>query len=58
VGGLVVAAGIPFGLIHTVTMGIVDYEAFIQTDGMINPGVGPKGGRNDDPSRFFMFQKV
>ena len=49
VGDLVLAAGSPFGLTGSVTMGIVsaigrggmgivDYENFIQTDASINPG--------------------
>ncbi|TAL30173.1 MAG: Do family serine endopeptidase [Spirochaetes bacterium] len=49
VGEVVIAIGNPFGFTHTVTMGIVsatgrqsvglaDYENFIQTDAAINPG--------------------
>jgi serine protease Do len=49
VGEVVIAIGVPFGLSHTTTMGIVsavgrsnvgiaEYEDFIQTDAAINPG--------------------
>ncbi len=49
VGDFVLAIGNPYGLTHTVTMGIIsatgradvgiaDYEDFIQTDAAINPG--------------------
>jgi len=49
VGSVVMAIGNPYGLNHTITMGIVsavgranvgiaDYEDFIQTDAAINPG--------------------
>ena len=48
-GDLVLAIGAPFGLLHTVTAGIIsatgrsnvgieDYEDFLQTDAAINPG--------------------
>jgi serine protease Do len=49
VGAMILAVGNPYGLSHTVTMGIIsalgrvgmgisDYEDFIQTDAAINPG--------------------
>jgi serine protease Do len=52
VGEWVIAIGNPFGLTHTMTvgvvsakgrsrMGITDYEDFIQTDAAINPGNSP-----------------
>src|SRR5882672_10366855 len=38
VGDYALAIGDPFGVGQTVTMGIEDYEDFIQTDAPINPG--------------------
>jgi serine protease Do len=49
VGNIVEAVGAPFGLLQTVTQGIIsatgrsdvgiaDYEDFLQTDAAINPG--------------------